>query len=130
LTTLTLNQCSDLPDGRFFYPKVERSSTYEGNLSARPQGDNVLMAEEKHSKVTFRYRFEYTGKSDQGLQKGLGLRSNKFFGDLTEFSGAVVKNSAILGKIISWDIVPLKGRFPRIKLDYDVTLDGVPERAR
>jgi uncharacterized protein YqiB (DUF1249 family) len=130
LTTLTLNQCTDLSDGRFFYPKVERSSTPEGNLSVRLQGDTVLIAEQKHSETTFRYRFEYTIKSDERLQKGLNLRSNKFFGDLTGFSGAAVKNSTILGQGISWDLVPLQGRFPRVKLDCDVTLDGVPERAR
>lgn len=130
MTTLTLNLCTDLHDGRFFYPKVERSSTHEGNLSVRPQGDTVLIAEEKSSETTFHHRFEYTIKSDERLQKGLGLRSNKFFGNLTGFSGAAVKNSTILGQVISWDLVPLQGRFPRIKLDCDVTLDGVPERAR
>jgi len=130
MTALTLNQCADFPDGRFFYPQVERSSTREGNLSVRSQGDTVLIAEEKDAETTFRYRFEYTIKLNERLQKELGLQFNKFFGYLTGFSGAAVKDSTILGQVISWDLVPLQGRFPRIKLDCDVTLDGVPERAK
>jgi hypothetical protein len=130
LTTLTLNQCGDLSDGRFFYPKVARSSTPEGNLSVRPQDDTVLIAEEKHLETTFRYRFEYTIESDEQLRKDLRLRSNKFFRDLIGFSGAAVRNSTILEQVISWNLVPLQGRSPRIKLDCDVMLDGAPERVR
>jgi len=103
-----------------FYPKIERFSTPEGNLSVNPQSDAVLIAEVKLSDITFQYRFEYVIKSDE--------QSNKFFGDLTGFSGAAVKNSTLLGRVISWDFVPLQGRFPKIKLDCDVSLDGVPER--
>jgi hypothetical protein len=76
LTTLTLNLCADFPDGRFFYPKVERSSTAESNLSVRRQGDTVLIAEEKHVEETIlRYRFEYTIESDERLQKVLLTRA-------------------------------------------------------
>ena len=117
LSVLTLNRCMD----GAFYPAIERFSTLEGNLSvSRPKSDTVLIVDVKLPDITLEYRFEYAIKSDE--------QSNKFFGDLTGFSGAAVKNSTILGRIISWDFVPLQGRYPKIKLDCDVSLDGVPER--
>jgi hypothetical protein len=129
LTTLTLNQCWDWKDGKggSFYPKVQRASTAEGDLVVMPQSETSLIAEQKFSDTVFRYRFSYTVRTDQELQASINLRSAQFFEALTGFSGAVVKTSSILDKIISWELVPLQGRFPRLKLDCDVTLDGVPE---
>jgi hypothetical protein len=123
LTTLSLNQC--VFDA--FYPKVQRTSTEERNLAVVEIDDGVLEAEERYSGTTFKYRFTYTVRSDPRLSKELGLQGIRWFGELSGFSGAVVKYSAILDKIISWELVPLKGRNPKIEAKCKILLDGVPE---
>lgn len=125
LTTLTLNRCEA---GRF-YPGIERVSTSEGNLSVIEIRDGVLEAEARHPQTTMKYRFTYTTISDQEALKRLQRLQlgGKWFRDLTGFSGAVVKQSDILDEVISWKLIPLKGRFPRIEVGCQIMLDGVPE---
>lgn len=123
LTTLTLNQCFQ---GRF-YPKVERTSTEEGNLSVVEIREGLLIAEEKHPETTFKFGFTYTVRSKPELSRLMGLHGVRWFDNLTGFSGGAVKQSTILDEVITWELVPLKGRFPRIKAACEIMLDGVPE---
>jgi hypothetical protein len=125
LTTLTLNQCI----GGRFYPKVVRSSTVEGNLTVRAGGDRVLLVEERYlaDGVTLTYRFTYTVRRDSNLASALRMRHDQFFQELTGFSGAAVKQSETLEKVLTWELVPLKGRSPRIKARCEIMLDGVPD---
>lgn len=119
MTTLTLNQCVDFPVGNAFYPKIERTSTREGNLLLRIPEKGVIEAEERimfDGSFTAKYRFTYdtSDKSDKFILK-----------DLTGFSGAVVKQSNFLNKVISWDLVPLKGQSVNVKADCDINLIGI-----
>jgi hypothetical protein len=125
LTTLTLNQCF----GDRFYPKVQRESTEEGTLTVRAAGDGVLLAEQQYpvDGATLKYRFTYTVRRDPELARTLRLRHDRFFGELTGFSGAAVKQSAILQKVLTWELVPLKGRSPSVEARCKIMLDGVPE---
>ncbi len=125
LTSLTLNQ--RFPGDDYYYPKIERTSTQEGNLSVSEIRDGVLIVEEKHSGATIKYRFTYTVRSDQELSKMVNLQQVRWFEDLNAFSGALVKYSSILKKVVSWEFVPLKGRSPIIKTACKIMLDGVPE---
>lgn len=127
MTTLTLNQCFDFSDGKSFYPKIERTSTNEGNLIVRVLEKGVLEVEEKFISSSFKYRFTYKTKSDPSLSKSTGLHNNLWFGELTGFSGAVIKQSVILKKVVSWELVPLKGESVIVKPDCSINLKGVPK---
>jgi hypothetical protein len=117
ITTLSLNQCV----GEVFYPQVGRTSTEEGTLWLKETANGELSAEEKYSGATFKYRFTYKVRQGPELSNMTRTKQTRWFGDLTGFSGAVVKDSSILGKLI-----PLKGRFPRVKAACPMMLDGVP----
>jgi hypothetical protein len=127
LTTLTLNQCGSWDERKVFYPKVERTSTEERNLSVTELSSGVLAAEERHAETTFKYRFTYKPRTDPKLSKLTRLQGTRWFGDLTGFSGAVVKDSSIMKKVVSWELVPLKGRSPIIEATCKILLDGVPD---
>jgi hypothetical protein len=127
LSTLTLNQCLNSSDGPAFFPKVQRSSTGDGDLVVRSVGTGALQAEETMDGARFMYRFNYRERSDPALAKTLRLSSARFFSGLTGFSGSVVKNSDVLGKVISWDISPLKGAFVFVEAKCKMMLNGVPE---
>jgi hypothetical protein len=126
LTTLSLNQCGQSGKKGEFYPRVERTSTQEGNLFLTETTNGELGAEEKHPEATFKYRFTYKVRQDPELSKIFRSKQTRWFGDLTGFTGAVVKDSSVLGKIISWELIPLKGKSPRIQAACQIMLDGVP----
>ena len=126
MTTLTLNQCFDFPDGKSFYPKIERTSTAEGNLVVNMIKKGIIDVEEKFSSSTFKYRFTHKTQSNPSLSKSVGAHTVLWFDDLTAFSGAVIKQSDILNKVISWQLVPLKGQTAIIKPACDINLKGVP----
>jgi hypothetical protein len=126
ITTLSLNQCGPSSRGKAFYPQVVRTSTEEGTLWLKETVNGELSAEEKYSGATFKYRFTYKVRQDPELSNMIRSKQTRWFGDLTGFSGAVVKDSSILGKIISWQLIPLKGRFPRVEAACPMMLDGVP----
>lgn len=127
MTTLTLNQCFDFSEGKSFYPKIERTGTDEGNLIVHTIEKGVVEVEEKFLSSSFKYRFAYKIKTDPSLSKSTGLRSNLWFGELTGFSGAVIKQSVILKKVVSWELVPLKGESVIVKPDCSINLKGVPK---
>lgn len=133
MTTLTLNQCIDFPDGnsffskKSFYPKIERTSIEEGNLIVNVIEKGVIDVEEKFSSSSFKYRFAFKIRTDPSLSNSVGLRTALWFDELTNFSGAVIKQSDILNKVISWQLVPLKGRSVIVKPSCGINLKGVPQ---
>lgn len=126
ITTLTVNQCFE---GKFS-PKSERSSTEEGNLRISTPEEGLLLAEESFDEGMFHYRFEFTTRPpEEWMRKSFGNR--RWFHELTGFSGAVVKNSILLKKTISWDLDPLSGNFVEVELDCKkVLLKGLPRNTK
>jgi len=127
VTILTLNQCMQSSAGLAFYPKVQRSSTDDGDLRVIRVAPGLLEAEQNLAGARFLYRFSYLEREDPGLRQSLGLRISRFFERLSGFSGSVVKSSDVLGKVISWDLVPLKGASAFVEARCKIMLDGVPE---
>lgn len=118
LTSVTLNQCGESGEGkRAFYPKVQRSSTPEGNLSVWNAG-NTLVVKETGADVGGDYvtnlRFEYESPPKGGIATRL-----------VGFSGGFVKNSMILKKVLTIEFVPLPKRYQVVTLDCGVLLPGV-----
>jgi hypothetical protein len=124
LTTLTLNQCGL----EAFYPKIERSrsSTGERGFSVIELQPGLILVEVR-DEATMSYQFQYATRENPNLSDRLGLKQTRWFERLTGFSGGALKYSVVLGKVLTRDLVPLKGIFPRIKAACDILLDGVPE---
>jgi hypothetical protein len=55
-----------------------------------------------------------------------GEPDNPRFGRLLSFSGAAMKNSTVLDKVISWQMEPLRDTETRVKFSCDAELDGLP----
>lgn len=128
LTTLTLNQCMDMPFlGNVFYPKIQRSRSGEGNLKVRMVAPGRLVAEELMDGATFTYNYQFTTKKEPEFAKAWGLKTDVFFDKLTGFSGAAVKHSSILDKVVSWQLSPMKGSPAKVNLDCSALVDGLPE---
>lgn len=127
VTILSLNQCMQSSAGLAFYPKVQRSSTDDGDLKVIRVSPGLLEAEQKLEGTRFLYRFSYIEREDPGLRQRLGLRNSRFFERLSAFSGSAVKSSEVLGKVVSWDLVPLKGASAFVEARCKIMLDGVPE---
>jgi hypothetical protein len=125
LTTLSLNQCVL----GAFYPKIERAATDDGDLTVTEIGPGILIAEQRLRAhfTTFKYRFGYDTRTDPDFSRQFGVREARYFKQLTSFSGAAVKQSAILEKVISWELVPLKGHSPMVEAKCKIQLDGVPD---
>lgn len=114
LSTVSLNECVDLEDKNFFYPKVQFSSTWMGNLTVRNDGDRLIVQEigadflEAYTK-TLQFDYASVGK-DNTVRKLIG------------FSGAVVKNPR--GGVYTIEYIPLKDATIS-RLDCDVLLPGL-----
>ena len=118
LTSVSLNQCGASGEGkRAFYPKVQRSSTLEGNLSVRNLG-NTLVVKETGSDFggdyvkTFRFEYEVPEKGSVATR-------------LIGFTGGFIKNSAVLKTVLTIEYVPLPKRHQVVTLDCGVLLPGV-----
>ena len=118
LSTISLNQCCESGSGeQAFYPKVQYSSTWIGNLKVRNEG-NSLVVQETGSDIggdyvnNLRFDYEPVGK-------------NKVVTRLIGFSGGFVKNSVILKKVLTIDYVPLPKEYQVMKLDCGVLLPGI-----
>lgn len=130
LTILTLNQCFDFMGEKTFFPKVERSSTKDGDLRVTSVTSTAIVLQQDLLETTLTYRFDFTTKEKEHLRKLFGLRWNTFFDQITAFSGSGTKDSDLLGKVISWDLVAVKGvngrRTATIKLDCSPEVDALP----
>jgi len=121
LSSVTLNQCFESGSGQqAFYPKVQYSSTWMGNLRVRNEG-NSLIVQETGSDIggdyitNLRFDYEPAGK-------------DKIVTRLIGFSGGYVKNSVILKKVLTTDYVPLPEANQVIKLDCGVLLPGIDKK--
>lgn len=118
LSTVTVNQCFESGAGKkAFYPKVQYSSTWIGNLKVKNEGKSLVVQEtgsDMFGDYVNNLRFDYqsTGK-------------NEIVTKLIGFSGGYVKNSLLLKKVITTDYVPLQKANQVMKLDCDVLLPGV-----
>lgn len=119
LTSITLNQCMQSGEGRpAFYPKVQRSSTAERNLAVRNEGRTLIVREsgvDMGGDYVNNFRFEYATPTKGRVATGL-----------LSFSGGFVKNSTILGRVITIEYVPLQNSFQVVGLDCGALLPGVP----
>ncbi len=118
LSSVSLNQCMESGSGeKVFYPKVQYSTTWMGNLKVSHEG-NSLVVQETGSDIGGDYvvnlRFDY---------KPVG--KDKIVNRLIGFSGGYVKNSVILKKVLTTDYVPLPKANQVMKLDCGVLLPGI-----
>jgi hypothetical protein len=119
LSSVSLNQCFDFGSGKkAFFPKVQYSATWSGNLKVKNEG-NTLVVQETGSDAFGEYvnnlRFEY---------QAVGDVVNRLVG----FSGGYIKNSDLLKKVITVEYVPLQKADQIMKLDCDVLLPGVDKQ--
>lgn len=121
LSSVSLNQCMEAGSGKkAFYPKVQYSATWMGNLKVRNEGKS-LVVQETGSDIfgdyvnNLRFDYEPVGK-------------DKIASHLIGFSGGYVKNSALLKKVLTTEYVPLPKADQVMKLDCDVLLPGVDKK--
>ena len=117
-TSLSLNQCGERGDGsQAFFPKIERTSTVEGNLEVWAE-NNVLVVRETGFDIggdyvtTLRLGFESPAPGSPAMK-------------VTSFTGGFVKNSSILQKVINVEYIPLRGTMQTVQLDCAVLLPGL-----
>ena len=118
LSSVSLNQCMESGSGeKVFYPKVQYSTTWMGNLKVMNEG-NSLVVQETGSDIGGDYvvnlRFDYKP-----------VEKDKIVNRLIGFSGGYVKNSVILKKVLTTDYVPLPKASQVMKLDCGVLLPGI-----
>jgi len=118
LASVSLNQCGESGQGKpAFFPRLQRSSTAEGNLSVQKIGDTLIVKEtgsDIGGDYVNNFRFEY----EPATKGALATR-------LIGFSGGFVKDSAILKKVLTVEYVPLPKRNQVVSLDCGALLPGV-----
>lgn len=116
LTKVSLNQCNgDRTETDSFYPRVEQSSTESGTLKVIDTGESLEVIDTGHDvsgDYTIRLRMPYA-------QGRYGKR-------LTGFSGALVKNSEVLKRVVTVQYEPLPRPYQVLPLDCGVLLPGLP----
>lgn len=118
LTSVTLNRCWESVYGqKVFYPSVQYSATWMGNLKVKNEGKSLIVQETGSDMfgdyvVNLRFDYESTGK---------GEIANRLVG----FSGGYVKNSDLVKKVLTSEYVPLPKANQIMKLDCDMLLPGV-----
>jgi len=118
LSSVSLNQCGESGSGDIaFYPKVQYSATWMGNLQVVSEGNSLVVREtgsDMFGDYVMNLRFECApAGTDQVVNRLIG------------FSGGYVKNSALLKKILTTEYVPLPKDNQVVKLDCDVLLPGI-----
>lgn len=121
LTTVTLNQCYPSGEGALaFVPKVQYSSTTDRTLFVRNEGRTLIVREsgtDFGGDFSNTLRFEYSPPVE-----------NRAATDLTGFSGGYVKDSTILGKVLTVEYVPLPKLFQVLPLACGALLPGVRDK--
>jgi hypothetical protein len=105
---------------RAFYPKVQYSATWIGNLKVRNEGRSLVVQEtgsDMFGEYINNLRFDYE-------TPGKGEIISRLIG----FSGGYVKNSALLKRVLTTEYVPLPEANQLMKLDCDVLLPGVEKK--
>lgn len=126
MTTLTLNECTSVPDGEAFYPAVEHTATTEGTLEVRRAGPLALTIEEKYGGVEFKYRVSFTARWDSTLALKLQLKQNMFFMAITAFSGAATQSSPSSKRLVTWDLIPLRRGQEIVRLRCGAYVEAIP----
>ena len=101
LTTVVLNLCI----AGAWYPKIVRWTTLEDNLTVTRASPGLLLVEVKELGTTLRTRFEFTVDLSSPVAK---LYGGTRFEKLTGFSGGAVNASGTAGKVVTWELVPLR----------------------
>jgi hypothetical protein len=109
LTTVTLNQCIL----GAFYPKIQHWSTNDGGLSVQLIDSSTVTAKFSEGDAVFQLRYSFE-------------RSRSGLASVTTFTGGAVKQSSVLGEIITWKLVPLR-HTETVILDCPAALDGIPK---
>jgi len=121
LSSVSLNQCMESGSGKkAFYPKVQYSATWMGNLKVSNEGKSLVVQEtgsDMFGDYVNNLRFDYE-------TVGKGEIVNRLIG----FSGGYVKNSKLLKKVLTTEYVPLPKDNQVLKLDCDVLLPGVDKK--
>jgi hypothetical protein len=97
-------------DGR--NTQIQRWSSAAGGLSVVLAGPGVVRAELKEAGATIQLRFGF---------EAVGAR----FGRLTSFSGGVTKQSDVLNRVLTWELVPHRVADGNITLGCPASVDGV-----
>ncbi len=121
LTSVSLNQCRDAGLGKEGFPPIfQRTSTREGNLRVQFDG-NAFIVEETGMDIG--------GSYVNNFRFGVGpLKQGGIAGELANFSGAFVKQSIVLKRVITVEYVPLPRGWQVVKLDCGVLLPGLERR--
>lgn len=116
LVTLVLNKCYSLADEKEAQsPFAYTVDTGGGGLHIQRSGNTLLVEEPGGlSGVTRKMMFEFI----PGRLMATKLKS---------FSGAYIKNSDILVKIIVAELLPLQGDYQTVELDCPIELPGIPK---
>jgi hypothetical protein len=105
-----------LADGRrVFYPRLETASTVGGDLKLSFTRGDTVDIEHELAGATFKYLIVLAP-----LRPGRSVVDR-----IRSFSGAAIKRSALLGEVLAWELVPLKGESPVVKLDCAVIVSGL-----
>ena len=121
LSTVSLNQCVNFERGKSaFYPAVQYSSTWLGNLTVWNERNSLVVQEVGSDAFgeyvnTLRFEYEPVGR-DKVVTRMVG------------FSGGYVKNSVLLKKILTTEYVPLPQSSQVMKLDCDAYLPGLDRK--
>lgn len=123
LTVLSLNQCYPAGSGKpAFFPKIERTSTRESNLSVTNLGD-ILQVQYVN--------IDIGGESTTTLRFGYAMSGSSTIANrVTGFSGGYVKSSEILKRVTTVEYVPLLGAWHEIRLDCAALLPGVDRQTK
>src|SRR5574342_75597 len=100
LTSVSLNQCRDAGSGQQGFPPIlQRTSTREGNLRVQCDGSAFIVEE-----TGMDIGGSYVNNFRFGVRP---VKEGDIAGELTSFSGAFVKQSILLKRVITVEYVPL-----------------------
>ena len=114
LITIVLNKCVSLSDrGKVQIPFAHTASTRSGGLQVYRVANSIhVEVVGGSSGITRKMIFEFIPDSSIATK-------------LKSFSGAYVKNSDILGKTITAELVPLQGEYETIEIECPIELPGI-----
>jgi len=112
--------------GRVWLPGARTMTSRTQEFVLTEVGERALEAEERGKGTTIKYRWLFTTLEDASAKRE-GRRQKRIFGSLTGFSGAAVRSAPFADKILTWELVPFKGRFVKTKPACDLALEGLPE---
>lgn len=118
LIVVTINRCVNYKEISTFTLHIDYASTIERTLKVVNLPNNILYFEDtSNAETIITARIGYAAPMTFGKQT--------WFNSVVSFSGGAVKNSSILGKVITWELIPLKNdEVQRLDCEY-VYLHGL-----